>query len=849
MSELSASLPPSAQEAYWRTGIATLFEQLGSRRAGLTAVEAAGRFDRFGPNTVTVDRRRSIVVKIAKRFAEPLVAILLVAAAISSFTGDIASFAIIVTVIGASIALDVVQEHRAETTAEALKRSVAIHADVKRDGTVRSLPVEQLVPGDVVELRAGDLVPADGVLIEGRNAHVNEALMTGEPYPVEKRAGDCEATEPADAFNALFAGTSVVNGEATMLVVATGQATRFGGIAAALAGAEPPGAFELGLRRFGLLILRLTVFLVLFVLLVNIAFGRPVLEAFLFAVALAVGLTPELLPMVVTVTLSRGALRMAQKRVVVKRLAAIHDLGAMDVLCTDKTGTLTEANITLVSHPGFDGADSEQVLTLAAVNATFGAGIRSPLDQAIVQHCAGRDLQGWRKLDEIPFDFERRCVSVLAEHDGKRLLIIKGAPEAVLARASRVALADSQSQALDAAARAKLDRQQNEQATLGYRLLAIAFKEMPADVRELRDEDEADLTVAGFCVFADPPKPSAAAAVHRLATHGVRVKVISGDHEAVVRHLVDTLKIPARQMLTGAEIAELTEPALIARVEKADLFARVSPDQKTRIIRALQARGHTVGFIGDGVNDAPAIHAAEVGLSVDGATDIARSAADMILLSPDLGVLADGVEEGRRTFANILKYVRMGTSSNFGNMLSMALASLVLPFLPLLPVQILLNNLIYDFSEIGIPFDGVDRRDLAHPRVWDMHAILRFTLVMGALSSLFDLATFAVLLQIFKSNAEQFRTAWFFESTATQILVIFIIRTYRPVWTGRAHPVLVASSLGALLVAVALVLSPLGTVFSFVAMPWPMIAAIAALIVAYLASAEALKRFAGTRRR
>jgi Mg2+-importing ATPase len=838
-----------AHEAYWRAGVATLFDRLGSSRAGLSAAEATERLARVGPNTVTADRRRGIAVKIAKRFAEPLVAILLVAAAISGFTGDIASFAIIVTVIGASIALDVFQEQRAETTAEALKRSVAIHADVKRDGATRLLPVEQLVPGDVVELRAGDLVPADGVLIEGRNVHVNEALMTGEPYPVEKRAGDCEASEPADAFNALFAGTSVVNGEAVMLVVATGKATRFGGIAAALATAEPPSAFERGLRRFGLLILRLTVFLVLFVLLVNIAFGRPVLEAFLFAVALAVGLTPELLPMVVTVTLSRGALRMAGKRVVVKRLAAIHDLGAMDVLCTDKTGTLTEANITLIGHPGFDGADSEQALTLAAVNSSFGAGIRSPLDQAIVRHCAGQDFAGWSKLDEIPFDFDRRCVSVLAQHDGKKLLILKGAPEAVLARASRVDLGGGRSQVLDDAARAKLDRQQGEQAALGYRVLAIAFKDMPADAHELRDEDETDLTVAGFCVFADPPKPSAAAAVHRLAAHGVRVKVISGDHEAVVRHLVDTLKIPARGLLTGADIAGLTEPALIARVQKTDLFARVSPDQKTRIIRALQARGHTVGFIGDGVNDAPAIHAAEVGLSVDGATDIARSAADMILLAPDLGVLADGVEEGRRTFANILKYVRMGTSSNFGNMLSMALASLVLPFLPLLPVQILLNNLIYDFSEIGIPFDGVDRRDLARPRVWDMHAILRFTLIMGALSSLFDLATFAVLLQVFKANAEQFRTAWFFESTATQILVIFVIRTYRPAWTGRAHPVLVASSLGALLVACAVVASPLGAAFSFVAMPWPMVAAIAGLVVAYLASAEGVKRFAGAGRR
>jgi Mg2+-importing ATPase len=785
-----------AHEAYWLVPIAALLDRVHGNRSGLTTADADERLARFGPNTIADTHRRGIAAKIAKRFAEPLVAILLVAAAISGFTGDIASFIIILTVVALSIILDVVQEHRAETAAEALKRSVAIHADVMRDGAVIPTPVDQIVPGDLVELRAGDLVPADGVLIEGSNTHVNEALMTGEPYPVEKRAGDCAAPEPAEAFNALFAGTSVVNGSATMLVVAIGMATRFGDIAAALASAEPPSAFERGIHRLSMLILRLTVFLVLFVLLVNLAFGRPVLEAFLFAVALAVGLTPELLPIVMTVTLSRGALRMAKKRVVVKRLAAIHDLGAMDVLCTDKTGTLTEANIALLGHPGSDGAESERVLTLAAVNSGFCGGIRSPLDHAIMQKAAGIDLKGWRKIDELPFDFERRYVSVLAQYETKKILILKGAPEAVLARAVAVDLGDGRRKALDDATRAALDRQQNAQAELGYRVLAIAWKDLPPDAQKLNAEDEHDLTVAGFCVFFDPPKPSAAAAVARLAAAGVRVKVISGDHEAVVRHVVETLKIPARDMLTGAEIAQLTEPALIARVETTDLFARVSPDQKTRIIRTLQTRGHTVGFIGDGVNDAPAIHAAEIGLSVDGATDIARSAADMILLAPDLGVLADGVEEGRRTFANILKYVRMGTSSNFGNMLSMALASLVLPFLPLLPVQILLNNLIYDFSEIGIPFDGVDKQDLAQPRVWDMRAILRFTLVMGALSSLFDIATFAVLMEFFKTSPEQFRTAWFVESTATQILVIFVIRTYGAAWASRAAPVLVASSIG-----------------------------------------------------
>jgi len=845
---LSTTTPPDYKhESFWRASAPAVLAQIGTNRGGLGSEEAAARLSHIGRNTIDIDRRRGLHLKIAKRFAEPLVAILLVAAAISGFTGDIASFMIIVSVIGLSVALDVAQEHRAENAADALKRSVAIHADVMRDGAAVSLPVEHIVPGDVVQLRAGDLVPADGIMLDGRNTHVNEALMTGEPYPVEKRAGDCDAIEPANAFNALFAGTSVVNGEATMAVVATGLATRFGGIAAALANAEPPSAFERGIHRLSLLILRLTVFLVLFVLLVHIAFGGPLLQSFLFAAALAVGLTPELLPMVTTVTLSRGALRMAKKRVVVKRLAAIHDLGAMDVLCTDKTGTLTEASISLLGHPGVDDIDSEQVITLAAVNSIFGGGIRSPLDQAIVRHCADKDLRDWKKIDEIPFDFERRCVSVLAERGGRRFLILKGAPEAVLGRAIQADNGEGQIKPLDEATRAVLERRQHEQAAQGHRLLAIAWKELAPGAHELRVEDEHDLVMAGFCVFVDPPKPSAAAAVARLAAAGVRVKVISGDHEAVVRHLVETLKIPARKLLTGGDLAKLTDPALIARVQSTDLFARISPDQKTRIIRALQARGHTVGFLGDGVNDAPAIRAAEVGLSVDGATDIARSAADMILLSPDLGVIADGVEEGRRTFANIQKYVRMGTSSNFGNMLSMALASLVLPFLPLIPVQILLNNLIYDFSEIGIPFDNVDRRDLAQPRAWDMGDILRFTLIMGALSSLFDMATFVVFLKIFHANAEQFRTAWFLESMATQILVIFVIRTYGPAWASRAQAVLVASSLAALAVAVALVVTPLGEIFAFVPLPWTMMCVIGGLVVGYLVSAEVVKNFASPR--
>lgn len=833
----------------WTRPLDEVLAETGGSCAGLSEAEARRRLRRDGPNAIATTERRRLPARAAKKLAEPLVAILLIAAAVAGASGDWASFAIIVVVVVASVALDVVQEARAETAAEALKRSVAVRATVRRDGTQREVAVDRLVVGDVVELAAGNLVPADGIVVEARGLDVDEALLTGEPYAVEKRPGPSPALEPAEAFSALFSGTAVVSGSGVMLVTTTGAATRFGEIAADLQRAEPPTAFERGLHGLGTLILRLTVFLVLFVLLAHLAFARPPLESFLFAVALAVGLTPELLPMVVTVTLSRGALRMAKKKVIVKRLAAIHDLGAMDVLATDKTGTLTKAEIALVDHVDGEGRRSERVLELAAVNARFESGIRSPLDHAILAVSgasggAADALDGWRKLDEVPFDFTRRRVSVLAAAGARRLAVVKGAPEAILERATAIEAEDGTIRPLDAATRERLVADHEGRAAEGRRLLGVAWKTVEDGRDRLTAADEEDLVFAGWCVFLDPPKASAGEAIARLERAGVRVKVVSGDAPAVVRHLVVALGIPARGLLTGAEIARLDDTGLAARVEEIDLFARVAPDQKMRIITALQRRGHTVGFMGDGINDAPAIRAADVGLSVDGATDVAREAADMILTAPDLGVLADGVEEGRRTFANILKYVRMGTSSNFGNMLSMAAASLFIPFLPLTPIQILINNLIYDISEIGIPFDRVDEEDTAMPHAWDMAALLRFTVIMGLLSSLFDGATFAALRLVFDASPEVFRTVWFVESMATQILVIFVIRTRAPFWLQAPDPILTLTSLAALAAAVGLALGPIGGVFGFAPPNIAVLATIAGLVAAYFSLAEAVKRFA-----
>ena len=831
-----------AGRAFWRTPTDALFTELKTQPIGLTQQDAETRLQIYGLNRVEPAHGEALLVKFGKRALNPLVALLIAAAAVSGISGDLGSFFIIVTVLALSITLDIVQEYRAEQEAEALRHSVAVNADVMRDGEQVSRPVSTLVPGDVVLLRTGDLIPADGIVLESDNLRVDESILTGEPFPVRKNNEPSTATTAADANNALFASTSVVAGKATMLLVETGPCTRFGSIASALAANVPPTALEQGVRRLGLLILRLTIFLTLFVLLAHLASGRPAIQSILFAVALAVGLTPELLPMVMTVTLARGARRMALRKVIVKRLSAIHDLGAMDVICVDKTGTLTEAKITLADSVDCQGRNSDRVLELARINSRFQSGVRSALDEAIL--AGGANDNEWVRRGELPFDFSRRCLSVAAERGGDILLIAKGAPEAILSRSVAIEV-DGVARPLDESCRCRVDAEQRRLNEQGLRLLGVAIKSLPADQKGLTLADEADLTFTGFCVFADAPKADAAKAVADLAALGIKLKIISGDQGAVVQHVASTVGLARGDVLTGAEIAQLTDAGLAEKVEEIDLFARIDPDQKKRIIEGLQRRGHITGFLGDGINDAPAIHAAHVGVSVDGATDVARAAADMILLASDLNVLAAGVREGRRTFANILKYVRMGTSSNFGNMLSMALASIALPFLPLLPLQILLNNLLYDLSEIGIPFDSVDAEDAAQPHAWDMTAILRFTIVMGIVSSLFDAATFLILLKSFGVHGAQFQTSWFLESIATQILVIFLIRTRRFPWRAPpAHIALVVTSLGALGAAVFLVMGPLQYLFGFVPLTWPLIVAMAGVTIAYLAAAEAAKHFA-----
>jgi Mg2+-importing ATPase len=818
---------------------------------GLSAAEAADRLRQYGPNQLKPAVQRAVVLQFLAHFKNPLVLILLAASAISALTGDVTGALIIGAIVIMSVSLDFVQAYRAGQAAAQLALQVAVNATVVRDGATIELPVMQLVPGDLVLLSAGDLVPADAEVLQANDFFVNQAQLTGEPYPVEKQALSLTESQlgrqtrvawDLESRNAVFMGSSVVSGSARIEIERTGSATTLGQVVSSLADKAPPTAFEVGTRKFGMLIMRFTVVLVLFTLLVNVALHRELLESFLFAVALAVGLTPELLPMVVSVTLTRGALRMAALKVIVKRPSAIQDMGAMDVLCTDKTGTLTEARIKLERHVDAAGQSSPQVLALAYLNSYFESGLKSPLDDAILAH-EDIDVTGWTKVDEVPFDFERRRVSVLVERAGTRRLIVKGAPEDILRLCTAYQDDAGVSQTLDSTAQARINTLFESLGNEGFRVLGIAWRDVALDHPHAVVSDESALVFAGFAAFLDPPKASAGAALKAMADSGVAVKIVTGDNELVTRHVCMQLGVPITGALTGAELEAMNDDALRARAEQVNLFCRVNPSQKNRIILALKARGHVVGYLGDGINDAPSLHTADVGISVESAVDVAKQAAAMILLENDLMVLHAGILEGRRTFGNVMKYIMMATSSNYGNMFSMAAATLFLPFLPMLPLQVLLNNLLYDVSEITLPMDHVDTEDLAAPKRWDMGFIRNFMLTIGPISSVFDFLTFYLLIKLFDAQESLFRTGWFVESIATQVLVIFVIRTRRVPWRSQPHPWLVATSLGVVATAMALPFTPLAPYLGFTALPPEFFGLLVALLLAYLVMVEGGKQW------
>jgi P-type Mg2+ transporter len=827
---------------FWSRSIEETCTALNCSPVGLSASDAVTRLGQFGSNADVQSKHIGAIRAISRRLLEPLSLILLIAAIVSAGTGDIIGGSIIAVILVVSIGLDTFQEGHAVRAADVLRQSVALTAEVRRDGTFLQVPVEQVVPGDLIRVRAGDIIAADGLVVECTAFAANEAALTGEPYPVEKRPGPVVGLSASEAMGAVFRGAVAQTGEAVALVVNTGRSTVFGAAASALGEAAEASPFQRDLRAYGLLTARLTLALVVVVLATSVFFGRPVLQSLLFAVALAVGLTPELLPMITTVTLSRGAMRMARRKVIVKRLASIHDLGAMTVLCTDKTGTLTEAEITLARSILHAGTDEPTPARLAAIAAILG-GDRGALDAALV---AGNPqaTANWELLGRHVFDFGRRLGSVVAKGPDGDVLIAKGAPDAILALCSSLRQNGTVAVMGDAERAAALALVHSLAEKDGLRTIAVASQTWTGGRRDPLTADEGGLIFEGLCAFADPPKPTAAAAIARLAASGIQLKILSGDDPIVVKRLAGLVGLRADRVLSGSDIMHLSDDALAVQVRSVDAYGRLAPDQKSRLVRALQAGGAIVGYLGDGINDAPALKAAHVGLSVSGATGVAQAAADMILLDQDLAVVADGVEEGRRTFANILKYVRMGASSNFGNMLSMAVASLFLPFLPMLPTQILLNNLLYDISEIGIPFDSVRAEAVARPQVWDMRGLIRFAAVMGPLSSAFDLLTFGGLIWLFEASPAEFRTAWFMESMATQILVIFVIRTNGRPWADLPRPILTATSLGALLVALALPFTPVASLLGFETPPLAMTGGIMVLVAAYLTCAELLKRAA-----
>jgi Mg2+-importing ATPase len=821
--------------------LSEILKGLDSSDKGLTASEASVRLKKFGPNEPAPEHRAALIVRVLGPFRNPLVIILLVAAVVSGATGDRIDAGIIVMIVLLSAALDFVQTFRSQKTADGLRKMIAPTAMALRDGSWQQVARKELVPGDVIQLVGGNLVPADGRLVTAQDLHVQQAALTGESLPVEKQAIDLTAKSPslADAPNWVFLGTSVVSGTATAVVTATGASTSFGDIATRLAAKAPITEFEHGTRRFGSFIMWTVAILVLFVFLVGAVKGTPGMESFMFAVALAVGLTPEFLPMITTVTLSTGAAHMARHKVIVKNLASIQNLGSMDILCSDKTGTITTGEMLVERHVDSLGAPSDRAMLLAYVNSSFATAANDPLNAAVTQN-HDVDAKAYTKISEIPFDFERRRFSVVAEAAGERLIVTKGAPESVLAVCSTFEI-EGKAKPLDDEARKKSVEVFQGLGAEGYRVLAVSIKKVPTQV-SYKAVDETDMTLVGYLTFSDPLREDAARTIRSLHRDGVVVKIISGDNELVVRHICSQVGLDTAKIVLGDQIDKLTDSALGHIAEETSVFARVSPGQKNRIILALKSRGHVVGYLGDGINDAPSLHAADVGISVATGYDVAKEAAHIILMENGLGVLHRGILEGRKAFGNVMKYLLMGTSSNFGNMFSMAGATAFLKFLPMLPTQILLNNLLYDLAQLTIPTDNVDASYTRKPRRWDIALIRDFMLYIGPLSSLYDFLTFWVLLSWFKADASFFHTGWFVESLVTQTLVVFVIRTSgSPFKSLPSKPLLwtIAAGVG---IGIALPYTVLGDLMKFTPLPWTFYVFLLVTTVTYMALVDVVKR-------
>jgi Mg2+-importing ATPase len=849
-SELSKTDPAAGDghlAAICRLQPAEACAELRSSIQGLSHDEAIARLTQYGLNRVTHDKKATIFQEIWGRTRNPLNALLLTLAVVSYFSGDARAAIVILVMVVLAITTAFIQEHRSNEAAARLRAMVHTTASVRRspapaESPFIEIPMEQLVPGDVVRLSAGDMIPADLRLLDAKDLFINQSALTGEAMPAEKfaDASDKSCEGPFELPNLCFMGANVVSGYATGVILRTGANTFFGQLAEDIAGRHVPTAFEHGINRFTWLMIRFILVMVPAVFLINGFTKHDWLEALLFAVAVAVGLTPEMLPMIVTVNLAKGAMAMSRKKVIVKRLNAIQNFGAMDVLCTDKTGTLTQDHIILKRCLDIRSQESERVLQYAFLNSHFQSGLRNLLDDAVLAHVELHKMLGvdtsYFKLDEIPFDFSRRRLSVVVAHgNDKHVLICKGAVEEIFSVCTRYVI-DGETGLLD---ESHLDAAKQHTMALnsdGFRVVAVAFKEMDPSTTTYSVKDESDLTLLGYIAFLDPPKESAGVAIAALASKGIQVKVLTGDNEIITRKICHEVKLDVGEILLGSKVAQLSDAELAEVADRTTVFAKLTPAQKERVVRALHAKGHVVGFLGDGINDSPGLKSADVGISVDTAVDIAKESADVILLEKNLLVLEEGVTEGRRVFANITKYIKMGASSNFGNMFSVLGASIFLPFLPMAPIQVLTNNLLYDFSQTTIPTDNVDEEYLALPRRWEIGNIFKFMIFIGPISSIFDYATFGMMLYIFGAwtNPSLFQTGWFVESLLTQTLIIHIIRTARiPFIESHASPALISTTIIICAIGIALPFTWVGSALGFTPLPWLYWPLVATMLLAY----------------
>jgi P-type Mg2+ transporter len=827
-----------------------LLRDLGTRQEGLTEREVADRERTAGPNEVAQEKPQGWPIRLLKIVRNPLVILLTVLSAISFATGDARAGALMAMMVLLSVGLRFLQEARADAAAAKLKAMIHVTATVVRNGKPAELPLRDLVPGDIIHLSAGDMIPGDVRVLASKDLFVSQGSLTGESLPVEKfhDPETKDVSSPIELKNVCFMGTSVESGTATAVVVTTGVHTYFGSMASSITGERALTSFDQGINRFTWLMIQLMAVMVPLVFLINGFTKHDWKGAFFFAMAVAVGLTPEMLPMIVSVCLSKGAIAMSRRKVIVKRLNAIQNFGGMDILCTDKTGTLTEDRVVLQRHCDVQGRESEEVLLDGYLISAFQTGLKNLLDRAILD---SSDFHGqetakkYKKLDELPFDFTRRMMSVLVEDpDGQAILLTKGAPEEVFHHCSQFEL-DGKLSPMDPARVVELKEEYASLSSDGFRVLAVATKEIPGK-RICHRDDECDLVLRGYVAFLDPPKETAGRALEALHQHGVGVKILTGDNQLISRKVCKDVGLVPDPMLLGPDVEKMSDAELGEAAVQTTLFARLSPAHKERVIRALRATGHVVGFMGDGINDAPALRAADVGISVDTATDIAKESADLILLEKDLMVLEGGVTEGRKIFANILKYIRMGASSNFGNMFSVLGASAFLPFLPMAPIQVLTNNLLYDFSQVPIPTDAVDDEQVAHPRPWKIDEIRRFILFIGPISSIFDYSTFFVMLWVFHcwdpSRASLFQTGWFVESLMTQTLIIHVIRTNKiPFLQSRASLPLTVTTLSIMGFGLWLPSSPLAPALGITGLPglyWPILLA---TLLAYMGLTQTIK--------